>query len=126
MHLTRHMDVEPFTCTICGKSFSKSRQASVDPHEELHFGLILCLLVWQLWIHLLDTVNNALDQKHGRQALHVHYLWKELQLGGRHQNSYLPQVLSGCLWCWADLFGAKRKTLLDNTPFALFSFAPTA
>ena len=89
-------------------------------------GLILCLLVWQLWTHLLDTVNNALDQKHGRQALHMHYLWKELQLGGRHQNSYLPQVLSGCLWCWADLFCAKRRTLLDNTPFALFSFAPTA
>ena len=59
-------------------------------YAESHLRLVLCLLVGQLCGNLFQTVKNALAKTQGRQALQLHYLWKELQLGGRPQNSYRP------------------------------------
>ena len=46
-------------------------QASGDPYAELHLGLVLCLLVRQLWVRLFQTAYDALDTTYGRQALHL-------------------------------------------------------
>ena len=59
-------------------------------YAESHLRLVLCLLVVQLCGNLFQTVKNALVMTQGRQALQLHYLWKELQLGGRPHNSYWP------------------------------------
>ena len=59
-------------------------------YTESHSRLALCLLVVQLCGNLFQTVENSLAKTQGRQALQLHYLWKEFQLGGRSQNSYRP------------------------------------
>ena len=59
-------------------------------YAESHLRLVLCLLVVQLCGNLFQTVENSLAKTQGRQALQLHYLWKELHLGGRPQNSYRP------------------------------------
>ena len=59
-------------------------------YAKSNVGLVLCLPVVQLCANLFQTNKNALAKTQGRQALLLHYLWKELQLGGRPQNSYPP------------------------------------
>ena len=109
--------------------FSKSRHLVVQ-NTESHLRLVLCLLVVQLCGHLFQTVKNPLTNTQGRQALQLHYLWKELQLGGRPQNSYrLPRHKDGkpfnCTICgksflWADALrthiGCPAKTQGRQAP----------
>ena len=59
-------------------------------YAKSNVGLVICLLVMQLCTNLFQTVKNALVMTQGRQALQLHYLWKELQLGRRPHNSYWP------------------------------------
>ena len=49
---------------------------------------------------------------HGWWSIQVHYLWKELQLGGQHQNAYSP-------------LRARRAAWLENTHFSLCHFSRT-
>ena len=58
------------------------------------------------------ATSKLIFPAHGWWSVQLQYLWKVLQLGGLHQNSYSP-------------LGARRKAWLENTHFALWNFSRT-
>ena len=110
VHLLRHMDNDLYNCTICGKSLSWADY--IKTHICRPWVMIPTTAVSVERASAGRITRKLIFAAHGWWPIQVHYLWKELQLGGQHQNSYSP-------------LRARRQAELENTHFAFRNFSRT-
>ena len=110
MHLAIHLDAEPYDCTICGKSFSWAD--CIKTHIPRPWMMVHTTALFVERPSTGRATSKLIFPAHGWWSVQLQYLWKVLQLGGLHQNSYSP-------------LGARRKAWLENTHFALWNFSRT-